>query len=53
MNRVDYDSDRDGGGMGSTWIEKAVRERGIEGAPKSPLADNKEEHGREASSKYC
>ncbi|KAG7325711.1 hypothetical protein KOW79_010636 [Hemibagrus wyckioides] len=51
MNRVDYDSDRDGGGMGSTWIEKAVRERGIEGAPKSPLTNNKEEHGRETGQK--
>lgn len=49
---MEHDSERDGGGMGSIWIEKAVRERGTEGAPKSPLTNNKEEHGREASSKY-
>lgn len=49
---MECDSERDGGGMGSTWIEKAVREWGTEGSPKSPLTNNKEEHGREASSKY-
>ncbi|KAK2864441.1 hypothetical protein Q7C36_003595 [Tachysurus vachellii] len=50
-NRVEHDSERDGGGMRSTWVEKAVRDRGIEGAPKSPLTNNKEEHGREAGQK--
>ncbi|XP_053540057.1 protein capicua homolog isoform X2 [Ictalurus punctatus] len=50
-SRKERDSERDGGGMGPTWIEKAVRERGIEGAPKSPLTNNKEEHGREAGQK--
>ncbi|XP_060760821.1 protein capicua homolog isoform X3 [Neoarius graeffei] len=48
---MEHDSERDGGGMGSIWIEKAVRERGTEGAPKSPLTNNKEEHGREAGQK--
>ncbi|KAI5629741.1 protein capicua-like isoform X1, partial [Silurus asotus] len=47
-SRMEHD---DSEGMGSTWIENAVRERGTEGAAKSPLTINKEEPGREASSK--
>lgn len=39
---MEHDSEREGGGTGS-------REGGIEGDPKSPLTNNKEERGREAS----
>lgn len=44
------DCERDDGGMASTWIEKAALERGADETPKSPLINNTEEHGREASS---
>lgn len=50
--RLERESERDGGGAGSARIERAVRERATEGAPKSPLTSNKEEHGREASSQH-
>ncbi|XP_062867416.1 protein capicua homolog [Trichomycterus rosablanca] len=48
---MEHDSDGDGGGACSSWVESTVRERGREATPKSLVTDNhnKEEHGKEAA----
>ncbi|KAI4898305.1 hypothetical protein NFI96_033510, partial [Prochilodus magdalenae] len=49
-SRMERENDADGGGGGSSRLERAGRERGTEGVCKGQLIENdsKEDHGREA-----